>query len=127
MFYKEFGLSENWQIINFLQNINANFDFNGDNSNNPLNLDGLFIRQGKGINAFFDNIQLQTISKDNNFDVCPGDSISIEYNLDGIDFLWNDNSTNSNNFLSQDQTHTVELNFNNFILINDTFNLNLLT
>ena len=124
VFYKEFGLSENWQIINFLQNINANFDFNGDNSNNPLNLDGLFIRQGKGINAFFDNIQLQTISKDNNFDVCLGDSISIGYYLDGIDFLWNDNSTNSNNFLSQDQTHTVELNFNNFILINDTFNLN---
>ena len=127
VFYKEFGTSENWLAVNSLQNIYAGFVINGENSSNPSNLDGLFIRQGTGLNAFFDNIQFQTISKDNDLDICDGDSIYINYNIDGVNFFWSDNTNNSSNYLSQEEIlHTVQIIFNTFLETSDSFNLNVI-
>ncbi|MEJ6734822.1 MAG: gliding motility-associated C-terminal domain-containing protein [Flavobacteriales bacterium] len=126
VFYKEFGLTENWQIIPSLQNINADLVVNGENPSNRANLDGIYIRQGTGLNSFVDNIQLQTISKNNNIDICFGDSTNVNYELDEVSFLWNDNSINSSNYLNEQSNHYVEINFNNFIIVTDTITLNII-
>lgn len=126
VFYKEFGTTENWQIIPSFQNIYAGFVVNGENPSNPANLDGLYIRQGFGANAFIDNLEFQTISKSNNINVCFGDSAYVNYNIDGVSFNWNDNSTNSSNYLNEEMNHAVEINFNNFIVITDSFSLNVI-